>query len=97
MCILWMCTVYSFPPAAEICARLADQFLPVVDNSKVRGIYYGLAECLIFHSYGSYWGEEEWGTKLPILPISLHYLAQGEGPRGRERGCVAFPPLASVR
>ncbi len=30
-------------------------------------------------------GEGEWGTRLPL---SLHYLAQGEG--------VAFPPLAST-
>ncbi len=52
---LSVCTVYVygalctlFPPAAEICARLAGNYCQY--NSKVWGKWYGLADYLLFHS-----------------------------------------------
>jgi hypothetical protein len=54
---------------------------------------FGLAEFLIFHSYVAIkvWGggvEGEWGSKVPI---SLHFLAQGEG---QGRGLRSLPLVA---
>ncbi len=49
MCVLCKCTVY-FPPAAKIYAEIGWQLQSVVDNSKVWGILFGLADCLLFHS-----------------------------------------------
>jgi hypothetical protein len=43
-----LCTVYSFPPYDGNLCQIGRQFLSVVDNSKVWGKQYGLAECLIF-------------------------------------------------
>ncbi len=50
-----VCTVYSvlFPPplvAATCACKIGLQILSVLGNSKVWGKWYGLAECLIFHS-----------------------------------------------
>ncbi len=76
-----LCLVYSFPPAAEICARLAGN-LSVVDNSKVSRKWYGLAVCLIFHSELE--GGRGRGGVEQLLFISLHY-------RDREGGSVPSP------
>ncbi len=86
-CVL--CPVLFYPCSWNLC-QIGRQFLSVVDNSKVWGILYGLAECLIFHSQLAEWGEVEWGIKLPI---SLHYLAQGEGQGGGLRSL----PLVRAR
>ncbi len=49
-CVCVLCMVYSFPPCGWNLRQVGRQFLWVVDNNKVWGIWFGLAECLIFHS-----------------------------------------------
>ncbi len=84
------CTVYmvsSPPPCDWNLCKFERQFLSVVDNSKVWGIWFGLAVQMsdisqIASRGGGGGGKGEFGTKFPI---SLHYLAQGEGQGGELR------------
>ncbi len=48
VCVL--CTVYSFTPCGLNLCQIGQQFLSVVDISKVWGKWYGLADYLLFHS-----------------------------------------------
>ncbi len=47
-----VCTVYGvlFSPCGWNLCQVGRQFRSVFDNSKVQGIWFGLDECLIFHS-----------------------------------------------
>ncbi len=48
-CVRLLYTVYSFPHCGWNFCEIGRQFLSVLDNNKVWGKLYGLAECLIFH------------------------------------------------
>ncbi len=45
-CLCVLCVIYSFPPCGWNLCQVGRQFLSVVDNSKVWGIWFGLAECV---------------------------------------------------
>ncbi len=59
------CTL--FPPKAKTCAGSGLLFPSVIGNSDICGKWYGLADCLLFHSKLTGWGggEGEWGNRSP--------------------------------
>ena len=84
MCVL--CMVYSFPPVAEICARLAGKFCQQLTT--VKSVAYGMVCLNLLYFPSSQQGWEERGSGAVNSP---YYYTTFLRARGMEGGCVPSP------